>query len=641
MPLLQLRDACLAFGHIPLLDHVDLVIEAKERVCLIGRNGTGKSSLLKVLNQRQPLDSGNLWIQDGLKIAQLAQEVPQAESETLFDTVAGGLGDLSGILSQYHTLSLALSNGDERALQQLSAVQEEIDNLGAWDASQKVEAVLSRLKLPAEAHMSQCSGGIRRRAMLGRALVAEPDLLLLDEPTNHLDIESIMALESALLGFAGAVLFITHDRAFINDLATRIVELDRGVLNTYPGTYAAYLKQKANELTAEANSNRKFDQLLAEEEQWIRQGIKARRTRNEGRVRRLESMRRERQARIDRQGKVQLALDTGADSGKIVLQAERVHFNYDNEPIIRNFSTTILRGDRVGVIGPNGSGKSTLLKLLLGQLEPEQGTIKIGTQLQIAYFDQERIQLNEHRSVRDNVADGSDQIQIGDKSQHVISYLRDFLFPPERVNSPVQTLSGGERNRLLLAKLFAKPANLLVLDEPTNDLDVETLELLEELLASFSGTLLLVSHDRAFLDQTVTSTLVLEGDGKVGEYVGGYSDWQRQAQSTAPKRATAQAAPPADRVKLTASAPPASPAPTKRSKRLSYKEERELQNLPATIESLEAQQTALVDTTTQADFYQQPEADIAAAMQSLADINDALEAAYERWSELEEAKSPD
>lgn len=628
MPLLQLRNAHLAFGHVPLLDDVDLIVEPKERVCLIGRNGTGKSSLLNVLNAQQPLDAGSLWVDAGVKLAKLAQEVPAAGHDTLYDTVARGLGDLSGLLSEYHQLSHEVASGDEAVLAKLSSIQAEIDRIGAWDASQRVDATLSRLNLDADAQMSECSGGIRRRAMLGQALVSEPDLLLLDEPTNHLDIDSITALEAALLGFAGAVLFITHDRTFIDDLATRIVELDRGKLTSYPGTYAQYLQQKSAELAAEAQANRKFDQVLAEEEQWIRQGIKARRTRNEGRVRRLEAMRRERQARIQRQGQVKLAVDAGGDSGKIVVQAEHVDFSYAGQSIIRDFSTTIQRGDRVGVIGANGSGKSTLLKLLLGELTPTAGIVHRGTALDIAYFDQERMQLKDELSVRDNVADGTDRVRIGNKTQHVVGYLRDFLFPPERINSPVKTLSGGERNRLLLAKLFAKPANLLVLDEPTNDLDVETLELLEELLVAFTGTLLLVSHDRAFLDQTVTSTLVLEGNGRVGEYVGGYADWKRQAQPSVAAVVSKQQ-------QAKAKTPRSNP----RSAKLSYKEERELEMLPGLIEELEAAQAELTSTTSEPDFYQQDETVISSTMKSLAEVSEQLEQAYERWTALEDAKT--
>lgn len=630
MPLVQLQNACLAFGHVPLLEAVNLVIEAGERVCLIGRNGTGKSTLLNVLAGAQVLDSGMLRIDESVKVAKLAQEVPAAASATLYDTVAMGLGDLSGLLSRYHALSHDVATGDEKALDALSEVQAEIDRIGAWDASQRVDATLSRLKLPADALMSECSGGIRRRAMLGQALVGEPDLLLLDEPTNHLDIDSITALEAALLAFPGAVLFITHDRTFIDDLATRIIELDRGSLNSYPGSHADYLRQKDAELAAEAEGNRKFDRELHEEEVWIRTGIKARRTRNEGRVRRLEAMRQERKARLERQGSVRLGLDSSSDSGKIVIEADDVSFSYGDQPILRQFSTTILRGDRLGVIGPNGSGKSTLLKLLLGELEPSSGQVRLGTRLQIAYFDQERMQLDPERSVRDNVADGTDQIEVAGKTRHVIGYLRDFLFSPERVNSPVKTLSGGERNRLLLAKLFAKPANLLVLDEPTNDLDVETLELLEELLSGFDGTLLLVSHDRAFLDQTVTSTLVLEGDGRVGEYIGGYSDWKRQADAQLEKT---------DKAKKPHSRPAQKPEQaTGRRAGLSGKEKRELQALPGRIEALEDRQAVLTGEISKADFYQQDQAHVKTTLQSLADVSDDLEQAYQRWSELEDAQ---
>ena len=428
MPLLELRTASLAFGHIPLLDEVALLIDQKERLCLIGRNGTGKSSLLSVINEEQSLDSGTLWIEDGIKIAKLDQAVPSNTNESIYETVVQGLGDISGLLSQYHHVSAEVANGSDAALDKLSDLQAEIEQVDAWEASQKVDTILTRLALDADAVMSECSGGIRRRAMLARALVSEPDLLLLDEPTNHLDIDSIKALEAAILGFTGSVLFITHDRTLIDDLATRIIELDRGNLTSYPGSYTQYQKQKAAELESEQQTNRKFDQVLAEEEVWIRQGIKARRTRNEGRVRRLEAMRLDRKARLEQQGKVKLSLDQGRDSGKIVLEAENAAFSYEGLPIIQNFSTTILRGDRVGIIGPNGSGKSTLLKVLLGDLAPTSGQTKLGTQLSVAYFDQERIQLDPERSVRDNLADRSDHVQVGDKSQHVISYLRDFLF---------------------------------------------------------------------------------------------------------------------------------------------------------------------------------------------------------------------
>jgi len=523
MSIFRLQDAALAFGHVPLLDDTELNIEARERLCLVGRNGTGKSTLMKVISGDQTLDGGQRWERDSLSIAKLAQEVPHGIDATLFETVAKGLGDHAELLKRYHDASNNLDNAGEAELVAFSRLQEEIEQAGVWEGTQAVDATLDRLKLDGDALMSECSGGVRRRAMLGQAMVSEPDLLLLDEPTNHLDIESITALEEALTGFAGTVLFITHDRSFIDNLATRIIELDRGILRSYPGSYSTYLSRREAELAAEADANRKFDQNLAEEEVWIRQGIKARRTRNEGRVRRLEALRTERGARRERSGGVAMRVDSGDASGKIVLEAEKISKSFDGQSVIENFSTNILRGDRVAIIGPNGSGKSTLLKLLLGEYEPTEGSIKRGTKLQIAYFDQEREQLDPERSVRDNVADGIDRIEIGGKSRHVIGYLNDFLFPPARVHSPVKTLSGGERNRLLLARLFTQPANLLVLDEPTNDLDVETLELLEELLADYEGTLLLVSHDRAFIDKTVTSTLVINGT-RVEEHIGGYSD---------------------------------------------------------------------------------------------------------------------
>ena len=630
MPLLTLRDACLAFGHVPLLDNAGLVVEAKERLCLVDRNGTGKSTLLNVLAGTQGLDSGERWVADGIRVAKLDQAVPEAADATVYEVVAQGLGDVSGLLTEFHALSHALGEGEgaDQDLERLSRVQGEIDRLDAWDASQRVETILSRLRLPGANIMGNCSGGVRRRALLGQVLVSEPDVLLLDEPTNHLDIESILELEAALQTYQGTVVFITHDRSFIDGLATRVIELDRGQLRSYPGSYAAYKKLKEQELAVEADQNRKFDQHLAEEEAWIRQGIKARRTRNEGRVRRLQALRKERQARLEQAGKARLVMDQGRASGKIVFEAEGLSFSYGADTLVKNFTTNIMRGDRVGIIGANGTGKTTLLKLLMGDLQPTAGSVSIGTQLNVAYFDQERMQLDPERSVRDNLADGTDEIVVGERKQHVIGYLQNFLFPPARSNSPVKTLSGGERNRLLLAKLFTQPANLLVLDEPTNDLDVETLELLEELLADFTGTLLLVSHDRAFLDQTVTSTLVMEGDGKVGEYVGGYGDWLRQKPAVSDRQP--QAAATAEKVQR-----------SKRgddklsSNKLSYKETRELAELPEKIESLEAEQERLTVLTSDAEFYRRPEDEVRQVMAELNSVGDALETAYARWEDLE------
>lgn len=630
MSLIRVQSGCLAFGHVPLLDHVELNISASERVCLIGRNGSGKSTLLNVLIGLQILDSGQLWRADALRISKLAQEIPDTQQVTLFEVVSAGLGDHSDLLARYHNASHALADGGEPALTTFSRLQAEVEHAGAWEGSERIDAILSRLALPPDAKMSACSGGMRRRAMLGQALVGEPDLLLLDEPTNHLDIDAINALEDALLGFRGAVVFITHDRTFIDHLATRIIELDRGVLRSFPGSYAEFLKRKNAILEAEADSNRKFDQALAQEETWIRQGIKARRTRNEGRVRRLEAMRCERAERLPRQGQVKMSLSSTDRSGKLIIEADEVGFAYGDTSLINDFSTLVLRGDRIGIIGKNGSGKSTLLKLLLGELEPTRGLIRHGTQLKIAYFDQERQQLDLERSVRDNLADGSDQILIGDKPRHVISYLGDFLFAPARVHSPVKTLSGGERNRLLLAKLFAKPANLVVLDEPTNDLDVETLELLEELLCDYEGTLLLVSHDRSFLDRTVTSTLVLTGDGRISEHVGGYSDWVRyqlERDALTPTK-IAPGKQKAAKTRRNRNAPDKLP-------KLSKKQQRELDALPDLIESLEKALTELQTRIAEPGFYQQPQEIVASAMQQLADTETRLKQTYVRWEELD------
>ncbi len=628
MTILQLQDACLAYGHIPLLDHADLVVQPRERICLLGRNGAGKSTLLNVIARAQPLDSGRLWWRDGLRLARLEQAVPSALDATLFDVVASGLGELQDLLSRMHAVSLRLAQSDApEVLQEYAQLQHEVEVADAWTASQRVDATLDRLRLPAEARLAECSGGLRRRAMLGRALVSEPELLLLDEPTNHLDIESIQALEEVVADYRGTVLFITHDRAFVDRLATRIIELDRGVVRSYPGSYQAYLDRKALELEAEADASRKFDQTLAGEEVWIRQGIKARRTRNEGRVRRLEALRREHASRLERQGQVRMRTSTGEQSGKLVLEAEEVAFAYGEGLLLKPFSTTIIRGDRVGILGENGSGKTTLLRLLLGELSPTSGEVRQGSRLQIAYFDQERLQLDPEQSVRDNVADGSDHVEQNGKKRHVAGYLADFLFPSSRIHSPVKSLSGGERNRLLLAKLFARPANLLVLDEPTNDLDVETLELLEELIADYEGTLLLVSHDRHFIDRTVTSLLTISDDGKVREFPGGYSDWNRHrlAKGLAEQTARTGSEPGVvDRI-----------AKTTPSKKRSYKEQRELENLPAAIDTLETRQAGLQRRVSSADFYKATREQVAQVMTELEQVTEELARAYARWEELE------
>lgn len=632
MPLIRLEQACLAFGHRPLLDRVDLEVRRGERVCLVGRNGEGKSSLLRALSARLALDEGSVFIRPGTRLAYLEQEAEFDQDESVFDLVAGGLAEQGRLLSDYHHATAALASDPSDAnFQRLEDLQHRLEAADAWQLEQQVEAVLSRLGLDGEARTPSLSGGWRRRALLARALVAGPDVLLLDEPTNHLDIEAITWLEEFMIDYGGALLFVSHDRAFVRRLATRIVELDRGALSSWPGGYDEYLRRKAEQLEVEARHNAKFDRRLSEEESWIRQGIKARRTRNEGRVRALQAMREERRQRRERAGTARLRLDSGERSGKLVVEAEAVDFSYAGTPVIRGFSTTILRGDRIGIIGRNGVGKSTLLKLLLGDLEPDRGSIRQGTRLQVAYFDQQRAQLDPNASVMDSVGDGKDTVTVNGRTKHVAGYLQDFLFPPQRLRSPVSSLSGGERNRLLLARLFARPANLLVMDEPTNDLDVETLELLEELLLDYQGTLLLVSHDRAFLDNVVTASLVFEGGGRVGEYVGGYSDWLRQANAERAAQSPRQSAEAtADRAAAVSSRP-------SKPRNRSYKEQRELDALPAKIEALESEQARLEAAVCAPAFYQQPEEEVKAILARLESVKRELEASYGRWAALEGA----
>jgi ATP-binding cassette subfamily F protein uup len=625
MALLSLRNVSLAYGHHPLLANVDFEIDKGERVCLVGRNGTGKSTLFRAITGVAQPDDGEIWRPETLRVAHLEQEVPADTDETIYQIVASGCGELGRWLTQYHNATHRVG-ATPASLAELADLQHRIETRDGWNIGQKVETVLSRLDLPADKRMADCSGGIRRRVMLARALVSEPDLLLLDEPTNHLDIAAITWIEEFLLGFPGAVIFITHDRTFLRHLATRIIELDRGKLTSFPGDYDNYLRRKDEFLEAEERAAAKFDKKLAEEEIWIRQGVKARRVRNEGRVRALEALRRARAARIDVAGRASFGVESGEQSGKLVVDVRDIGFRYGEHTIIRNFSTHILRGDRVGIIGPNGSGKSTLLKLILGQLKPTSGQVVLGTRLQLAYFDQHRGELDPERTVRENMGEGRDYVTVKGRSRHVIGYLKQFLFPPERIDSPVKALSGGERNRLLLAKIFTQPANMLVLDEPTNDLDVDTLELLEDLLSEYDGTLLLVSHDRAFLDNVVSSTIVMEGDGVVDECVGGYEDWLRQRRERAaapkPKREEAKPAPVEDR------------APAVK-KKLSYKEQRELESLPARIEALEREQQTLALSVSQPEFYQQDKAGIAQALARLEQLRAELEQAYARWQELE------
>ncbi|CAA6824987.1 MAG: COG0488: ATPase components of ABC transporters with duplicated ATPase domains [uncultured Thiotrichaceae bacterium] len=625
--MLRLQDIQLAFGGFPLLDQLSLNIEKGERISLIGRNGAGKSTLLKVIEGSLPYDSGERIVQSHVVISQLAQEVPEDIHASVFDVVAGGLDGVGALLTEYHHLSI---NTDvDNWMEKLERLQQQIEDKEGWKLQQQVDATLSRLDLPAEAEFSALSGGLKRRVLLARALLQEPDILLLDEPTNHLDIEAIQWLEEFLLTFRGAILFITHDRTFLKNLATRIIELDRGQITSFPGDFANYLRRKEEMLHAEDLANAQFDKKLAQEEVWIRQGIKARRTRNEGRVRALEKMRSERSQRRNQQGDVKLNLTTENKSGKIVVDAENIAFTYPDKAIVNDLTMTIMRGDKVGILGPNGAGKTTLLKLLLGQQEPQSGTVKLGTNIELAYFDQLREELDLEQNVRDNLDLGSDQVTVNGKQRHVISYLQDFLFTPERIHSPVRTLSGGERNRLLLAKLFLKPANMLVMDEPTNDLDIETLELLEELLLDYSGTLLLVSHDRSFINNLVTSTLVLEGKGNVHEYVGGYNDWLRQRDHKL-KAATA--------LKTTAEHKQPKKPQAKKVAKLSYKDQRELELLPKQIEALEADIQRTQDDMGSAEFYKKTPEDIANIQKIFDDKQNELEVSYARWEELEEKR---
>ena len=620
MSLIQFNKVDYSVGGPLLLENVDLSIEPNERVCVVGRNGAGKSTLLRLIAGEIKADDGEIRMERGTKVARLAQEVPQDTTGTIFDVVAAGMGELGKLIAQYHHL---LHGGD---LDALGKVQTLIEAQHGWDLDRRVQNVLTRLELPEEKEFSSLSGGMKRRVLLAQALVFEPDVLLLDEPTNHLDIEAIAWLEKFLIDFSGSIIFVTHDRSFLRALATRIVEIDRGRVTSWPGDYANYLRRREERLHAESQANSLFDKKLAQEEIWIRQGIKARRTRNEGRVRELEKLRNERAQRREIGGTANMKLSAGQASGRKVIEVRDADFFFGDRPMVKNFSTTIMRGDRVGLIGPNGSGKTTLLKLMLGELEPQRGEVTLGTNLQIAYFDQHRAVLRDDLNALDNVAGGLQFIELNGSRQHVLGYLQDFLFSPDRARAPITRLSGGERNRLLLAKLFAKPSNLLIMDEPTNDLDVETLELLEEMLASYSGTLLLVSHDREFIDNVVTSTLVLEGDGHIGEYVGGYTDWLRQR----PAGSNFDRAIDEKETVVAVSAP----VETARRK-LSYKDARELEALPTKIEGLEKQIAALTNSMQSPDFYKQDAANITSVNATMAALQSDLDAAYSRWHALD------
>ena len=630
MALIELDGVTMAFGHRPLLDAATLRLDAGERVCLIGRNGEGKSTLLRLVAGDLAADSGRVWRQPGLKIARLEQDVPPGGDRSVFAVVAEGLGALGDLATEYHQVAHDVAeHGTPALIQRLGELQEALERQDGWRLEQRVEDVLVRLDLPADSPVNTLSGGQRRRVLLAQALVRQPDVLLLDEPTNHLDIDSIEWLEGFLREYTGALLFVTHDRALLRALATRIVELDRGALRSYPGNYDAYLTTREAEQDAEAQQQEKFDKLLAREEAWIRQGIKARRTRDEGRVRALEAMRRERAQRREKQGTVSVSVDEGERSGALVIEARHLHHRFGDRVIVRDFSGRIMRGDRVGILGPNGSGKTTLLRLLLGQLAVQQGEVRRGTNLEIAYFDQEREQLDPDRTVLDTVADGRQMVQVGEGTRHVAGYLKDFLFTPERFQSPVRALSGGERNRLLLARLLVRPANVLVLDEPTNDLDLETLDVLEDVLLGFRGTLLVVSHDRDFLDRVVTSTIAFEGDGVVREYVGGYSDWVRQKAARPAMAASVAPSPPA----VTAARP--APAVPSRPARLTYKEKLELEGLPGQIEALESRKADLETAINAPDFHLRGALGMAEVAGALEAAEAELERVMARWLDLE------
>ncbi|RPH48863.1 MAG: ATP-binding cassette domain-containing protein [Desulfobacteraceae bacterium] len=626
MAVIVMRDVCWGFGSAPLLENVNLQIEKGQRICLLGRNGAGKSSLLKLLCNAIPPDSGDIWRQQGITIAALEQEVPSESDGTIFETIALGFGEKGKLLTGHNRISKPIETETSRNhLQKRDPMPQVMNTDGGLTVLKKtIENALSRTGLDPESRFSDLSAGMKRRAIFARALAQEPDLLLLDEPTNHLDIDAIIWMEEYILRYAKTLLFVSHDRAFLKRIATRIIELDRGRLTSYDCDYDTYLKRREAAFEAEEQQNRVFDKKLSREEVWIRQGVKARRTRNEGRVRALQKLRAEARSRRTKTGNVRLELQQAERSGRLVIEAEEVNHSYGQTPVIRGFSTSIMRGDKVGIIGPNGAGKTTLLSILLKEITPDNGTVRHGTQLQAAYFDQLRAQLDERKTAVQNIGEGNDFIIFNGQRRHVISHLQDFLFPPERCRLPVHVLSGGERNRLLLARLFAKPANLLVLDEPTNDLDAETLELLEELLFDYNGTLLLVSHDRAFLNNVVTSTIVFEGRGIVTEYAGGYDDWLLQRPVSADTRPEKKEA---GKVR--------SPPPPPKAKKLGFNESRELSELPRRIDELESEQKALHAAMSDPFFYKKSKEEMAALQKRLAEVEQAIEANYLRWETLE------
>ncbi|ROH92974.1 ATP-binding cassette domain-containing protein [Stagnimonas aquatica] len=636
--MLTIKNLTLRFGGPPLLDRVSLVVERGERVCVLGRNGEGKSTLLRIIAGTQVADDGEVIKAPGMRIAEMPQDIPASLPGTVRDVVASGLGEIGQVLAEYHHLLAESEHAEPKRLDQIlermGKLQGRLDAGDGWTLDARVEAIVTRLELPGDTLFNDLSGGYKRRALLGRALALEPDLLLLDEPTNHLDLDSIAWIENFLLSWPGALLFITHDRAFLRRLATRIVELDRGQLSSWPGDYDNYLRRREERLASEAKTQFEFDKKLAQEEVWIRKGIQARRTRDMGRVGRLMEMRRQYAERRNLQGKAEFIVQEAAASGKLVAEAKNVGYAVGGRTILRNVSLNVIRGDKIGIIGPNGAGKTTLLNLLLGRLEPTSGELKTGTNIEVAWFDQMRATLDENKPVWENIAGGKEFVTIGEgenaKRKHVMGYLQEFLFTPDRARSPTRVLSGGERARLLLAQLFSQPANLLVLDEPTNDLDVETLDLLEDLLLDFAGTVLVVSHDRAFLDNVVTRTLAFEGGGRVAEYIGGYSDWLRQRPAVA-------AAAPASKPTARPEVPVAAVAPPQAGPALSSKEKRELQELPARIEKLEAEIARLGESL--ADLYGREPAKAIEVQKRVSVLNEELSGAYQRWERLEAHKS--